>query len=183
MTARLHSLLYTTGDDFTSGFPTLAEIRGNASLLSVETFLTHDGERRHYNHMGFTCHGHITKLTFIALPTTGDDDIVFEIRSVHSQRSYTTTAAARKFGVFGYQLSSYIHFHAGDTFHMNMNYQLPSVRLLHRIGNRPRTVCWSWMKSDRMTCDQTKDYPLLAVATGSIIVWSITAYIHGVIIM
>ena len=85
------------------------------------------------------------------------------------QRSYATTTTATKFGVYGYQLASYMHFHVGDTFHMNMNHQLPSTRLLHRVGNQSRTVCWSWMGSDRLTCDQARDYPLLAVETGSII--------------
>ena len=159
------SIFFTAGSEFTTGFPTLAEVIGNASLLSEELFVTHDGERRTYNHMGFSCDGVVTKLTYIALHGSGTDHIVFEIRRSHL-RSYTTSSSASKFGAYGYQLASHMSFYAGDRFLVDANQQAPSSRLLYRIGEQSHTVCWSWM-DDNWRCDLDKDYPLLAVETGN----------------
>ena len=138
----------------------------NASLLSEELFVTHDGERRSYNHMGFSCDGDVTKLTYIALPGSGTDHIVFEIQGSGPESDTTSTSTASKFGAYGYHLASDMSFRAGDTFLVDANQQAPSSRLLYRIGEQSHTVCWSWM-DDNLRCELDRDYPLLAVETGN----------------
>ena len=137
--------------------------------------------------MGFTCDGEVTKLTFIALPATGIDDMTFEIHSParrrrssgmtrnsrHSRmtprtlRSSTNTNQATKFSKYGYEFTTSLYFRSGDTLHIDHQYPSDSPhRLLYQMGNEYRTACWRWRNDKEDSCGMDKDYPLLAVETG-----------------
>ena len=86
----------------TRGFPSLEELRGNASLL--ERYSTHDGECRSVPGVRSTCstgNRRLSKVTFIALPGDGESHIVLFVNN----HQLSMSGAVVKFGEFGYELT------------------------------------------------------------------------------
>ena len=163
--------LSVVGGTFTSGFPSLDDIRGNGSLLNDGVYSTHDGEIRSVPGIQFTCSGQITKISFIALPGVGILNSVFTIvRSDNLVRSSSSSSAATlSFGDLGYELSGLdILFQSGDTLQIQHEvYERSRLRILHQVGDKELNICWRWLGiNSNNSCGPVYDYPLLAVETG-----------------
>ena len=162
------------GGTFTSGFPTLDEIRGNGSLLNDGVYSTHDGEIRSVPGVQFTCNGRITKFTFIALPGVGTQNTVLAIlRQDNIIRNFSTAGATLSFGDFGYEISlpppnGVLDLQTGDTLQIDHQWYASSrLRILHQVGDDMLDICWRWRNEGPSDthCVLDYDYPLLAVET------------------
>ena len=160
------------GGTFTSGFPTLDEIRGNGSLLNDGVYSTHDGEIRSVPDVQFTCNGTISKFTFIALPGVGIQNTVLAIlRQDNIIRNFNTAGATLSFGDFGYSEQSPpndVQFQTGDTLQIDHQlYASSRLRILHQVGDDMLDICWRWRNEgpSDTRCELDYDYPLLAVET------------------
>lgn len=159
------------GGTFTSGFPSLKEIRGNGSLLNDGVYSTHDGEIRSVPGVRFTCNGRITNITFIALPGVSNRNSLFTIMSDGLVRnSIGTSGATLRFGDFGYEISSLSssNIQNGDTLRIDHEpYERSHLRILHQRGDKEMRICWRPLGVNiNDTCGPDYDYPLLAVETG-----------------
>ena len=172
-----YCLLSGVGDTFTSGFPSLDEIRGNGSLLNDGVFSTHDGEIRSVPGVRFTCNGRITKITFIALPGVGNRNSVFAVIRPNDgtgtgivRYSFGTSGATDSFGDFRYETVSVpdVQFQGGDTLRINLQpYNMSRLRILHQRGDEELDICWKpFGVNVNYTCGLDYDYPLLAIETG-----------------
>ena len=157
---------------FTSGFPTLDEIRGNGSLLNK--YSTHDGELRSVPRVRSTCStGHLTKVAFIALPGVGNDNIVLLFnRSNNIAVTVELSGATQSFGEFGYELElpedDRIPFNSGDTLWIeHPHYNDSRLRLLHQVEYETINICWRLLEDgpEDIICEDDYDYPLLAIET------------------
>ena len=153
----------------TRGFPSLEELRGNASLL--ERYSTHDGERRSVPGVRSTCstgNRRLSKVTFIALPGDGQAHIVLSVGAAVLNMSGATKA----FGAFGYELTVPMNINIMlDEGNISLRIQHPpyeesSMRLLHQVGDEARNICWTLGDSGPDNCEDDYDYPLLAIETG-----------------
>ena len=152
----------------TRGFPSLEELRRNASLL--ERYSTHDGERRSVPGVRSTCsppNRKLSKVTFIALPGDGESHIVLFV----NEQQLSMSGAVVKFGEFGCELTV----PNGTNIMLNGNillriqhppYEVSSMRLLHQVGDEARNICWTMGDSEPDNCEDDYDYPLLAIETG-----------------
>ena len=165
----------TAGGTFTSGFPSLDEVRGNGSLLSDGVYSTHDGEIRSVPSVEFTCSGNwrITKFTFIALPGVGDQHTEFVVVGESGpDQCISTEGATQSFGQFGYELSvpgQGMMVQAGDTLEIDHYWYVnSSLRILHQVGDEELDICWRWRDEDSSSnhCVPDYDYPLVAIETG-----------------
>ena len=165
----------TTGGTFTSGFPSLDEIRGNGSLLSDGVYSTHDGEIRSVPSVEFTCSGRITKFTFIALPGVGNLHTEFVVLGPGSSEQHISTEeATQSFGEFGYELSvpvtgpGIMQFQDGDTLLIDHYWYVDSsLRILHQVGDEELDIFWRWRSEGSMIYRVTDyDYPLVAIEAG-----------------
>ena len=153
----------------TRGFPSLEELRGNASLL--ERYSTHDGERRSVPGVRSTCstgNRRFSKVTFIALPGDGQAHIVLSVGAVVLNMS----GATKTFGEFGYELTVPTNINIMlDEGNISLRIQHPpyeesSMRLLHQVGDETRNICWRTRDSEPDNCEDDYDYPLLAIEIG-----------------
>ena len=163
--------LSVVGGTFTSGFPSLDDIRGNGSLLNDGVYSTHDGEIRSVPGIQFTCSGRITKISFIALPGVGIMNSVFIIATEDGfvRNSIGFSGANLSFGTFGYELSGLdTQFQNGDTLQIQHEaYERSRLRILHQVGDKELNICWRWLGiNSNNICGPDYDYPLLAVETG-----------------
>ena len=168
----------TAGGTFTSGFPSLDEVRGNGSLLSDGVYSTHDGEIRSVPSVEFTCNGRITKFTFIALPGVGDQHTEFVVPGQgpgvgnSDPQRISTEGATQSFGEFGYELSvpgQGMMVQAGDTLEIYHYWHVNSrLRILHQVGDEELDICWRWRDEDSSNdrCVTDYDYSLVAIETG-----------------
>ena len=163
----------TAGGTFTSGFPSLDEVRGNGSLLSDGVYSTHDGEIRSVPSVEFTCNGRITKFTFIALPgvVSGQHTEFVVLGESGPDQRISTEGATQSFGQFGYELSvpgPGMMVQAGDTLEIDHYWYTGSrLRILHQVGDEELDICWRWRSEGSMIYRVTDyDYPLVAIETG-----------------
>ena len=158
---------------FTSGFPTLDEIRGNGSLLNK--YSTHDGELRSVPRVMSTCstgQRQLTKIAFIALPGVGNKSIALFLNNGNTTIHVELSGAIESFGEFGYELElpevDRIPFNNGDTLWIeHPHYNDSSLRLLHQVGYETINICWRLLEDgpDEIICEDDYDYPLLAIET------------------
>ena len=173
-------LIFVDGGTFTSGFPSLDEIRGNGSLLSDGVYSTHDGEIRSVP-VSSNCTSEmmrITAITFIALPGVGgENSTLVVVRQDNSSRgSVNLSSATPTFGDFGYELSLQgsdgVPFEDGDTLEIHhQSYADSSLRILYQVGLEVDDMlpfCWRELteNADQDHCLSGYDYPLLAFETG-----------------
>ena len=157
----------------TRGFPSLEDLRGNASLL--ERYSTHDGEWRSVPGVRTTCstpNRRLSKVTFIALPGEGQAHIVLFVNDRQlNDRQLSMSGAMRKFGEYGYELTV----PNGTNIMLNGDillriqhppYKVSSMRLLHQVEDEARNICWTMGDSGPGNCENDYDYPLLAIETG-----------------
>ena len=153
----------------TRGFPSLEELRGNASLL--ERYSTHDGERRSVPGVRSTCstgNRRLSKVTFIALPGVGQAHIVLSVGAAVLNMS----GATKTFGEFGYELTVPTNINIMlDEGNISLwiqhpPYEVSSMRLLHQVGDEARNICWRTRDDGSDNCEDDYDYPLLAIETG-----------------
>ena len=160
--------LSVVGGIFTSGFPSLVEVRGNGSLLNDGVYSTHDGEIRSVPGIQFICSGRITKISFIALPGVGISNSIFMIITGGGlvRDSIGISGAILSFGTFGYELSGLdTQFQNGDTLQIRYKvYERSRLRILHQVGDKELSSCLGLPDNDN--CGPDYDYPLLAVETG-----------------
>ena len=157
----------------TRGFPSLEELRGNASLL--ERHSTHDGERRSVPGVRSTCstgNRRLSKVTFIALPGDGESHIVLLVDDVDGAAVLNMSGATKTFGAFGYELTVptniNIMLDEGNILLRIQHppYEVSSMRLLHQVGDEARNICWRTRDDGPDNCENDYDYPLLAIETG-----------------
>ena len=175
-------LIFVDGGTFTSGFPSLDEIRGNGSLLSDGVYSTHDGEIRSVP-VRSNCTSEmmrITAITFIALPGVGGEtSTLVVLRQDNSSRgSVSLASATATFGDFGYELSlqgsDAVPFEDGDTLEIcHQSYADSSLRILYQVGLEVDDMlpfCWRELteNADQEHCLSGYDYPLLAFETGNV---------------
>ena len=154
--ALIPSCTYVIGGSFTSGFPSLDAVIGNASLL--DRFTTLDGESR-FVLISVNCSGrfNITKITFIALPGDGNENTTLTFIGTNSGR-LVLDQANKAFGKFGYEivLEPNIIFSLSGIGSLWIRYASGSdLRLLHKVGG------------DEGSDYEYDDYPLLAIDTGT----------------
>ena len=162
-------VVHVGSSSLTRGFPSLEELRGNASLL--ERYSTHDGERRSVPGVRTTCstgNRRLSKVTFIALPGVGQAHIVLSVGAAVLNMS----GATKTFGAFGYELTvpigTNIMLDEGNIslWIQHPPYEVSSMRLLHQVGDEARNICWTMGDSEPDNCEDDYDYPLLAIETG-----------------
>ena len=162
-----------SSSSLTSGFPSLEELRRNGSLL--ERYSTHDGETRSVPRARSNCspgNRTINKVTFIALPGTGNKNLSLHIIQSNNQSTaeIDLSGASITFGKFGYELNvtANITFTDGDMLRIeHPRYGESSLRLLHQVGQKAMNICWSNNESsESQECGPDYDYPLLAIETG-----------------
>ena len=167
------------GGLFTSGFPSLDEIRRYGTLLNQ--YSTHDGEFRSVPGVYSNCSmgsGRITKITFIALPGVGEDSTVLQFNReapTGGTRTISLSGATQSFGDgFGYVLdlsapNASMPFNSGNSLWIRHPYHDDSsLRLLHQVGYDEHNICWRELDEDvdDISCGIDYDYPLLAIETG-----------------
>ena len=157
------------GGTFTSGFPSLDEIRGNGSLLSDGVYSTHDGEIRSVP-VRSNCTGEMMRIitiTFIALPGVGgENSSLVVLRPDNTSRDFVSLSSATPtFGEFGYELSLQgILFEAGDTLEIHhQSYYADSLRILYQVGLEVDDMlpfCWRELteSADQEHCLSGYDY-------------------------
>ena len=161
---------------FTTGFPSLDELRRNGSLL--EQYTTYHGEMRTVFGIRPTCSGtggRISKITFIALPGQGMENTVLLVNDANEVRKveFVLNDAMQTFGQLGFELNipsiTYAYLNERDTLWIRYpSYEESSLRLLHQVGDVARNVCWLTEPSLE-NCEPHYDSPLLAIETGIII--------------
>ena len=167
----------------TSGFPSLDDIKGNASLL--DKYTTYDGEMRSIPTLSVSASQEcstqnvtITRIIFIALPRAGSEDVdkyteLIITTTSGSRHSISLNVANLSFGHFGYELhvepSEMLNLSDIEMFWISQPYYKDSsLRLLHQMGDKMFDITWWWWvdDSDNHYNDTTYDYPLLAIETG-----------------
>ena len=163
-------VVHVGSSSLTRGFPSLEELRRNASLL--ERYSTHDGECRSVPGVRSTCsppNRRLSKVTFIALPGVGQAHIVL---SVDGAAVLNMSGATKTFGEFGYELTVPTNINIMlDEGNISLWIQHPpyeesSMRLLHQVGDEARNICWRTRDDGSDNCEDDYDYPLLAIETG-----------------
>ena len=169
----------TAGGAFTSGFPSLDEIRGNGSLLVDTTTHTDESSQLLFPGINFTCNGTLTKLTFVAL--RGDvrsvDSILNLFMKSHTgENEYT---AGRKYNfnatiatpipnTTGYELQfeNGVPFKAGHVLGIRQASN-SKYHFLYQLGE-DITVCRRVDFSNEFSCRPESEFghPLVAVEAG-----------------
>ena len=177
----MESICYTfcvIAGSLTSGFPSLDDIKGNASLL--DKYTTYDGEMRSIPTLRVSASQEcstqnvtITRIIFIALPRAGNEDTELIITTTSgSNHTISLNEANPSFGYFGYELhvepSEMLNLSDIEMFWISQPYYKDSsLRLLHQVGDNMFNIRWRWVdNSDDRHSETTYDYPLLAIETG-----------------